>query len=89
MGSYLGLAGNWRNRADLAALERVDHRALSDVRVSHKTDRYLLLVRMQLGELAQKLDKSAFAERVVRGGVESNRRVSRCQVLNVASLFEV
>ena len=83
---HLRLAGDGRDRAHLARLERVDHRALADVRVADEADGDLLLVGVQLGELAEELDERAFAEGVVGRGVEGERGVARGQVLDVAGL---
>lgn len=81
---YLGLSWYWRHSADLAAFDGINDTALADIRVSNQSDRYLLLVRMQLRELAEELNKGALAKRVVRRGVEGECRIARREVLDIA-----
>ena len=57
---------------DVCARDFVDEGGFADVRVADEADGDLLLVRVQLGELAEELDERASAERVVRGGVEGD-----------------
>lgn len=85
-GTDLGLAGHGGDGADLAALERVDHAALADVRVADEPDGDLLLVGVQLGELAQQLDERTLAEGVVRRCVESKCGVSWGEMLDITGL---
>ena len=82
----LGLAGDGRDVADLARLEGVDDARLANVRVPDEADGNLLPVRVQLRELAEELDERAFAEGVIRGGVEGEGRVAGGEVLDVACL---
>ena len=84
--THLSLARDWGDVADLAAFDGVNDTALSDIRVSDETDRDLLLVGVQLGELAEELDEGALAKGVVGGGMEGDGRVARGEVLDVASL---
>jgi hypothetical protein len=51
-GTYLGFTRDRRDSADLLLLERVDDTTLADIGVSDQTDRDLLFVRMQDGELS-------------------------------------
>ena len=74
----LRLAGYGRHAANLATLERVDDAGLADVGVADKADGDLLLVGVQLGELAEELDEGALAKGVVGGGMEGDGRVARC-----------
>ena len=85
-GANLSLSGNGSYPARLPALECVDHATFPDVWVPYKPDGYLLLVRVEPGELSQELDQGALPEAMVGRGVESNSGVSRCQVLDVTSL---
>ena len=53
----LRLAWDRRDVADLARLEGINDGRLADVRVADEADGYLLLVGVQLGELAEELDE--------------------------------
>ena len=46
--TYLGLAGYGSDPTHFSALERVDYATFPDVGISHESDRYLLLVGMEL-----------------------------------------
>ena len=63
--TYLRLSRDRSDVADFAAFDGIDDAALANVRVSNEADGDLLLVRVQLGELPEKLDKRSFAERMV------------------------
>ena len=82
----LGLSGYGSHPAYLSALECVNDTTLPDVRVSHKSDRYLLLIGMQVGKLSQELDQGTFPEAVIWGGMESDSRVSGCEMLDITGL---
>ena len=58
----LGLAGDGSDIADLASFEGIDDARLADVGVSDEADGDLLLVRVQLRKLAEKLDERALDE---------------------------
>jgi hypothetical protein len=66
----LGLAGNGSDGADLLVAECVDDGGFSGVGVANEADGDLLAVGVKGGELAEKLDKGALAERVGDRGVE-------------------
>lgn len=83
MWTNLGLARDWCDIADLAAFEGIDNAAFANVWVSNESDGYLLLVRVQLRELAEKLNEGALPEGVVRRGMEGKCGVSRGEVLDV------
>ena len=72
---HLGLAGYGRHIAHLLLAQSVDHRTLARVRVADEAHADLLLVLVQLAELAQQLDESALAERVGQAGVEGECRM--------------
>ena len=85
-GTNLGLSGYGSHPAHLSALKCVDDATLPDVGVSHKSDRYLLLIGMQVGKLSQELDQGALPEAVIWGGMEGDSRISGCEVLDVTGL---
>lgn len=62
----LSLARNGCHTAHLPTFERIDHATLPYVRISDESYRDLLLVRVQLRELAEQLYEGAFPEGVVR-----------------------
>lgn len=41
---------------------------------------------MQVGKLSQELDQGTFPEAVIWGGMESDSRVSRCEMLDITGL---
>jgi hypothetical protein len=81
-----GFTRDGSHAANLATFKGVDNAAFPDIGISDETNRNLLLVGVQLGKLAEKLDKGAFTEGVVRRGVERDRRIPRCQVFDVTGL---
>ena len=85
-GAHLSLARYGSNLAHFAAFQCVNDATLSDVRISYEANRDLLPIRVQLRELAEELDERAFAEGVIRGGVEGEGRVAGGEVLDVACL---
>lgn len=72
--------------ADLTAFEGVNNTAFPNVGIADETNGDLLLVRVQLGELTEKLDEGAFSKRMVRRCVERDGRIAGGKVLNVAGL---
>lgn len=86
MPAYLRLPRHRRNLTHLPTLQRINHTTLPHVRISHEPDRDLFLITMELRELAEELDEGAFAEGVVRRGVEGDGGVARGEVLDVAGL---
>jgi hypothetical protein len=62
----LGFARHGCDATDLATFEGIDYTAFTNVGVSYKSYGDLLLVRVQLGELAKELNEGALSKRVVR-----------------------
>lgn len=74
--TYLRLPRHRRDLTHLPTLQRINHTTLPHVRISHKAHRDLFLITMELRELAEELDEGAFAEGVIRGGVEGDGGVA-------------
>lgn len=72
--------------ANLATFKCVDDAAFTHIGIPDEPNRYLLLVGMQLCELAKELDQRTFSKGVVGRGVERDRWVSRGEVLDVSGL---
>ncbi len=72
---HLGLPGRRRGVADPLGPQRVDDRALSDVRVPYKAYTALLPVLVKRSELTEELNQRAFAERICDACMESQRGV--------------
>lgn len=83
-GTNLCLSWNWSNIADFATFQRVNDTTLSNVRVSDETDRYLLLVGMQLRKLSEELDKRAFTKGMIGRSMEGDGWVAGCEVLDIS-----
>ena len=81
-----GLSGNRSGLANGFLLKSVDDRGFADVGVTDESDRDLLLVGEEGGELSEKLDEGSFSERVVDRRVESDGRVSLGKNLDPSSL---
>lgn len=82
----LRLSRDGRSLADGLLLERIDDRGFTDVGVSDESDRNLLFVGEQGGELTEELDERSFTERVVDRGVEGDGRMSLGENLDPTSL---
>uniref|UniRef100_A0A182FLJ1 Uncharacterized protein n=1 Tax=Anopheles albimanus TaxID=7167 RepID=A0A182FLJ1_ANOAL len=65
--------------AHLLATQRIDNGRFADVRVSDETDANLLLVHVQLANLAQKIDERTLTERMRERSVKCNRWVLLAQ----------
>lgn len=81
-----GLSGDRSGLANGFLLKSVDDRGFADVGVADESDRDLLLVGEEGGELSEKLDEGSFSERVVDRGVESDGRVSLGEDFDPSSL---
>lgn len=84
--AHFGFSRHWCDCADFAAFNSVDNTTFTNVRISNEADRYLLFVRMKLGELSQQLNQGTLSEGVVGRSMESNRRIARGEMFNVSRL---
>uniref|UniRef100_A0A8W7PVQ6 Uncharacterized protein n=1 Tax=Anopheles coluzzii TaxID=1518534 RepID=A0A8W7PVQ6_ANOCL len=76
---HLRFARDRGHLAHLLAAQRVDDGRLAHVRVAYEADADLLLVHVQLADLAQQIDQRTLAERVRERGVERDRRILLAQ----------
>ena len=83
-----GLSGDGSSLANGLLLQRVDDGGLANVGVSNETDRNLLLVGEESGELTEKLDEGSLSEGVIDGGMEGDGGVGLGENLDPASLFK-